>query len=508
MSVAKKLASQAAIYGVSSIVGRVLTYFLVSVYTARFAPAEYGIVTDLYAYVAFFNVLYTYGLETAYFRFANRPGTDQARLYDQVLSLLLLSSALLSAGLLLLATPVVEALRYPGQERYIIWLAVILGIDSVVSIPFARLRLENRARKFAGVRLANTVVNVALTLFFLVLCPDVLAGKYLPGLRPLVAAVYDPRLGVGYVFLVNLLANALYLPLLWRELSDFRFRPDWAGIPALWRYGYPIMIMGLAGMVNEMLSRLLLKYWLPEGFYPGQSNLAALGVFGACYKLSIFMQLVIQAFRYAAEPFFFAQSNEQNSPATFALVLKWFTLCCALIFVGVSLNLEWIGTLFLRRPEYREGLVVVPVLLLANLFLGVYYNLSVWFKLTDKTYYGTYISLGGAVLTIALNFLLIPVLGYLGSALATLACYGMMAGVCWRLGEQHFPIPYPVARLAGWLLVACGVVALGWFVPVAGYWPRQVWHGALCLGFAGLLALVEKPWRAAPGPLPAPRARQ
>ena len=499
MSVARKLASQAAIYGVSSIAGRVLTYFLVPVYTGRFAPAEYGVVTDLYAYVAFFNVLYTYGLETAYFRFANRPGTNRARLYSQVLSLLLLSSAALSGALILLATPITEALGYPGQERYIGWLAVILAIDSVVSVPFARLRLENQARKFAGIRLTNILVNVGLSLFFLVLCPNILAGKYLPQLQPLVAAVYNPQLGVGYVFLVNLLANALYVPLLWRELTDFRFRFDGSGIAPLWHYGYPIMIMGLAGMVNEMLSRLLLKHWLPEGFYPGQSNLAALGVFGACYKLSIFMQLVIQAFRYAAEPFFFAQSNEKNSPATFALVLKWFTLCCALIFVGVSLNLEWLGELFLQRPEYREGLVVVPILLLANLFLGVYYNLSVWFKLTDKTYYGTTISLGGAVLTVALNFLLIPVLGYLGSALATLACYFMMAVVCWWLGERHFPVPYPVARLGVWLTVAVGAVALGWLVEIDHFWWRHAWHAALCAGFVGLLALVEKPQRALAG---------
>lgn len=495
MSIAKKLASQAAIYGVSSIVGRMLTYLLVGVYTARFVPAEYGVVTELYAYVAFFNILYTYGLETAYFRFANRPGTDQARLYSQVLSLLLLSSLALSGTLALLATPITNALGYPGQENYILWLAAIMGIDSVVSIPFARLRLENQARKFAAVRLANVAVNVGLTLFFLVFCPDVLAGKYLPQLQPLVAAIYSPQLGVGYVFLVNLLANLLYIPLLWRQLSDFRFQLDWQTITPLWHYGYPIMIMGLAGMVNEMLSRLLLKDWLPEGFYPGQSNAAALGIFGACYKLSIFMQLVIQAFRYAAEPFFFAQSSEKNSPTTFALVLKWFTLCCALIFVGVSLNLEWIGPLFLKQAAYREGLVVVPILLLANLFLGMYYNLSVWFKLTDKTYYGTTISLGGAMLTIALNFLLIPVLGYVGSALATLACYGMMAVVCWWLGERHFPIPYPMARLAMWLAVAVGVVALGWFVVPEAAWLRHGWHAALCLGYVGLIVVIEKPQR-------------
>ncbi|RZK31488.1 MAG: polysaccharide biosynthesis protein, partial [Hymenobacter sp.] len=209
------------------------------------------------------------------------------------------------------------------------------------------------------------------------------------------------------------------------------------------------------------LDRIMLPAWLPAGFYPGLSALGAAGVYGASYKLSIFMSLVTQAFRYAAEPFFFSQSTEKNSPATFALVLKWFTLSCTLIFIGISLNLSWIGPRFLGKPEYLPGLVVVPILLLANLFLGVYYNLSVWFKLTDKTYYGTYIGAAGAVLTIALNFVLIPVFGYLGCAWATLACYFMMAALCWWLGERHFPVPYPVGRLLLWLLGAVGLVVTG-----------------------------------------------
>jgi O-antigen/teichoic acid export membrane protein len=302
-------------------------------------------------------------------------------------------------------------------------------------------------------------------------------------------------LGIGYVFLSNLLASAATLLLLARELFDFRFQFNLTWLRPLLAYAFPLMLMGLAGMVNETLDRILLPKWLPAGFYPGKSSLTAVGIYGACYRLSIFMSLVIQAFRYAAEPFFFAQSTEKNSPATFAMILKWFTICCAIIFVGISLNVEDFGTLFLRRPEYREGLTVVPVLLLANLFLGVYYNLSVWFKLTDKTYYGTYIGAGGAVLTIVLNFLLIPVLGYMGSALATLACYFLMAVLCWRLGERHFPVPYPMLRLGLWLLLATLLVAVGWQVQVADWWLRHAWHIGLTLAFLAALYLVERPQR-------------
>ena len=497
MSIAKRLASQTAVYGVSSIVGRVLTYLLVPIYTGAFAAAEYGVVTGLYAYVSFLNVVFTYGMETTFFRFANRPGTDRRELYDRTLSLLLVSTAVLTAGLMLLARPLLGWLAVPpGHEQYAIWVALILGLDALTAIPFARLRLENRARRFAGIKLAGIVANVALNLFFIVLCPAVMSGKWVPGLQPLVARLYDPAVGIGYIFLSNLFASGLTLLLLARELLDFRFRLNGALLRPLLRYAFPLMLMGLAGMVNETLDRILLPRWLPVNFYPGQSSLTAVGIYGACYKLSIFMSLVIQAFRYAAEPFFFAQSTEKNSPATFALVLKWFTLCCAVIFVGISLNVEVIGPWFLHRPEYLQGLVVVPILLLANLFLGVYYNLSVWFKLTDKTYYGTYIGAGGAVLTIALNFLLIPVLGYLGCALATLACYFMMAVVCWRLGERHFPVPYPVSRLGLWLLGATALVALGWGVPVAGWWLRQTWHAGLTVAFLLALYAVERPRRA------------
>jgi O-antigen/teichoic acid export membrane protein len=488
---AKKLAGQTAVYGVSSIVGRVLTYLLVPLYTKRFDPAAYGIVTELYAYVAFLNVVFTFGMETAFFRFANRPGADRRQLYSQVLSLLLLSSVVLCGLLILFAKPIAEVLRFPGQERYLIWLALVMAIDAVVSIPFARLRLEGKAKKFAAVRLTNIVVNVALTLFFVVFCADVWAGKYLVGLRPIIGYVYDPNLGVGYVFWVNLLANALYIPLLWRELTDFKFQLGWASLPPLWKYSYPIMLMGLTGMINETLDRPMLKFWLPQGFYPGLSNEAAVGIYGACYKLSIFMSLVIQAFRYAAEPFFFSQAQEKNSPATFAVVLKWFTLCCAIIFVGVSLNLDILKELFLRQPAYQMGIVVVPILLLANLFLGVYYNLSVWFKLTDRTYFGTYISAGGAVLTIILNFLLIPIFGYLGCAITTLVCYFTMAVICWALGNRYFPVPYPVARIGAWLLFAISVVAIGWFTPIQNIWLSHGFHLLLTLAFVGALAWVE-----------------
>ncbi|PTX14598.1 O-antigen/teichoic acid export membrane protein [Pontibacter mucosus] len=492
MSIAKKLVGQTAAYGLSSIVGRALNYLLVPVYTSVFLPAEYGVVSYLYAFVGFFNILYTYGMETAFFRFANKPDADQKKLYRQVFSLIISSSAVFTAILILASGAIADYKGYtPQEQNYIIWLALILAIDAIVAIPFAWLRLQNKAVKFASIKLANILITVGANLFFLVICRNIYEGQYLQGLQPLVSQVYDPDFGIGYIFLINLVANALLIPMLWREFSIFRFELNKKLLHPMLVYAYPLLFMGMAGMVNEVIDRILLEEWLPEGFYPQHSNEAVVGIYSACYKLSIFMTLAIQAFRYAAEPFFFSQAQDKNSPQTFALIMKWFVIACAFIFLFISANLEDFA-LFLRSAAYREGIMVVPVLLLANLFLGVYYNLSVWFKLTDKTKYGTYISFGGAAVTILFNLLLIPVLGYMGSAIATLICYASMAAVSYVLGQRHYPIPYPTKTIMAYVLLAVGLVWLALGVEIEDFWLRHAYHLGICAAFLLIVWLRER----------------
>ncbi|WP_162428555.1 lipopolysaccharide biosynthesis protein [Pontibacter pudoricolor] len=491
MSIAKKLVGQTAAYGLSSIVGRVLNYLLVPIYTLVFAREEYGVVSYLYAFVGFFNIVYTYGMETAYFRFANKPDADKKALYNQVLTLIILSSLTLSGIIILASSAIASFVGIPDKPQYVIWLAIILAIDAIVAIPFALLRLENKAVKFASIKLVNILITVGANMFFLVLCRDIYYGKYLQEFQPLVSKIYNPAFGIGYIFLINLIANALQLPLLWRELSKWRFNFNLEVLRPMLYYAYPLLFMGLAGMVNEVIDRILLERILPDNFYPNTSSMAAVGVYSACYKLSIFMSLAIQAFRYAAEPFFFSQSNDKNSPQTFALVMKWFVIACSFIFLFISANLEDFA-LLLRSPEYREGLMVVPVLLLANLFLGVYYNLSVWFKLTDKTKYGTYISFGGAALTIVGNLLLIPVLGYMGSAIATLVCYFSMALASYLLGNRHYPIPYPVKTMAGYILLAAAFVWVTIVIDIENWWARHAFHLAICMAFLAIIWLFER----------------
>lgn len=460
----KKLAGQTAVYGISSIAGRMLNYLLVPFYTSIFTAAAYGVVTEIYAYVAFFNVLYTFGLETAFFRFATKEKERAGEYYQQAFSSVFWVSIVLSSFLALCATPIVNWLDYPGKESYIYLMAATMAVDAIVAIPFAQLRLQGKAFKFAGIKLGNIALNIGLNIFFLGVCKYYAGQTHSGGIEAFLSSCYNPEIGVGYVFISNLIANALMVPMLYSEIAKINwFKFEWRIAKPLLLYGYPILLMGLSGMINEMLGRAMLKKYLPINFYPKLTNEAALGVYGAVYKLSVFMQLTIQAFRYAAEPFFFSTAQDENAKAGYASVMKWFVIWCCVLFVIISLNLNWLAPIFLRREIYLTGLVVVPILLMANLFLGVYYNLSIWFKLTDKTYFGTWLSFGGAAITIIGNLILIPLYGYLGSAIGTLICYGLMAGVCYYLGQRYYPIPYPTQSILVNLLSASVVVSLTLF---------------------------------------------
>ncbi len=488
----KKLAGETALYGITTIFGRLLYYALVPLHTAVFLPHEMAVTVELFAYVAVLNVLYTYGMETAFFRFASKDKNPD-RYYNIALTAIMLSSAFFTAVIILLATPIANALDYPGTEKFIVWFALIVAIDAVTAIPFARLRLEKKPKQFVFARMTNIVINVVLNFFFLWFCYSVDKGRFLPSLQPLIRSIYTPELGVGYIILANLIANFALFPLLWPMFARFRFTLDKTTFATMWQYGYPILIVGLAGIANQMFDRIFLRNLLPEGFYPGRTSEDALGIYGNVYKLSIFMSLAIQAFRYAAEPFFFSQSEDKNAPGVFAQVTKWFIIICAVIWVGVSVNLDWIAPLLIRKKIYLEGLPVVPILLLANLFLGVYYNISAWFKLTDKTQYGTYFTITAAGITIVLNILLIPVMGYMGAAITFLVSCLVMTVLCYAFGQKYYPVPYQVKSATGYLCFAAMLILIGNYVRI----PHQIlnigFHLSLCLLFLAGIWLVEKP---------------
>ncbi|TRX55563.1 oligosaccharide flippase family protein [Fulvivirga sp. M361] len=468
-----------------------LNYLLVPYYTKVFDTAEYGIVTEFYAYAAFFNVIYTYGLETAYFRYASINRNNEASIYSTATSSIFITSIGLSVCLSLFATPIVTLLQYPGKEYYVYWLSAIFALDAIVAIPFAKLRIENKAKLFAIARLVNIMVNIGLNLFFISFCSSVFKGDYLPTLKPWIEKIYNPGFGVEYVFLSNLIANALFLILLWRPLSQLRLRIKWHLLKPMLRYGYPILFTGLAYATNEMLSRGALKYWLTPNVYSGFTNMEVLGIFGAVYKLSIFMTLGIQAFRYAAEPFFFSQAGNKQSPQLFSKVMHWFIVFGCFIFLAISLNLDILKYL-LRNPDYRMGIDVVPMLLMANLFYGIYYNLSVWYKLTDKTYYGTWITIVGAITTITLNYLVIPVYGFHGSAFVTLISFALMTVISYLAGKRHYPIPYKTLSGLGYITVTSIIAYLLLTIQIENFVLSKTLHFIVIISFALVVLRLEK----------------
>ncbi len=476
MQILKKLASDTAIYGLSSILGRILNYLLVPFYTSIFLPSEYGIITEFYAYAAFGSIVYTLGLETAYFRFAAR---DKASInFNIFTSLLLLASLLFSGCLVIFATPLISQVGYPGYERYIYYLAAILTVDTVLVMPFAQLRLRRQALFFASAKLFQIGLNILLNLLFLYPSKHI-SYSWLP-----------PWLGasskIDYVFIANLLANAAILPLFTRTWTKFSFQLPGQQLKPILQYAFPLLMMGLAGTANEMLSRVLLKYLLPPDFYPGQSNTAILGIFGACYKLSVFMSLAIQAFRYAAEPFFFTHAQDRHSPQLFSQIMQAYILAACFILLTITTNLDWLGYLFLRNPVYRSGLEIVPYLLLAYLWLGIYYNLSVWFKLTNQTYYGTWITGIGAIANGLVNPLLIPYFGYWGSIWATLASYVIMSLISYYYGQKHYPIPYQVGRGLLYILVTVCLIPLIRNIGALNWYTSFLINGGI-MGLFGLL---------------------
>ena len=443
----KKLAGQTVWYGLSSIGARFLNYILTPLVTyllhTKAQQADYGDYSVLMAAIAFVNVIYTYGMETAYFRFSVSE-TNRNKLFQTTFTSLVVSTILLSIAFILFRQPIDDFLGLYGHPEYITWAVLIIAIDAITTIPFARLRQEERPRKYAFTKVAGIFVNIVLTLFFIYYSPLYVAAH--PGTA--YAQWYAQYNNTGFLLLAILAQNVFTFLLLWKEWSVFRFGFD----SDLWKrimvYTSPMIIVGLGGMVNETIDRIMLRKLLPVS---DELAKGAVGIYSANYKLAIFITLFIQAFKMSAEPFFFGQSQDKNAPKTYARVMKWFviTLCLAFLFTSLYIDI-W---KYLVGRSYRDGLGVVPILLAANLCLGIYYNLSVWYKITDKMYLGMFITLVGAVITLVLNFAFIPAYGMYACAWATLAAYGSMMVISYFMGQHYLPVPYPTKKLLSYIAV-------------------------------------------------------
>lgn len=482
LSVYKNLFKQTVIYGLATVVPRMMSFFLVPLYTELLPKAEYGKVTVIFAYMIFFNVILAYGMETAFFRFYNKEADKKNVIQTAMVSLFWTSILFLGMGLIGRSF-LAEMSGIPVEYvTYTIW---ILVLDALVIIPFSKLRALQRPIFYAAIKIGNVAINLILNIFFLIYLPKLAT----PNPDDFFSLLYVEDFQIGYIFISLIISSlATFLVL----LPDY-FKVKWQFDVVLWkqmmRYGWPILFAGLAFAVNEQFDKILLGKLLP----PDVAD-AEVGVYSACYKLGLFMVLYRTAYTLGIEPFFFSHSGNENATQTYATITKYFVIFGSFIQLAVIIFADIFKELMIRDASYWEAMKVVPLIILANFFLGIYTNLSVWYKLIDKTYIGAYISLIGAGVTLALNFLLIPIMerkghnGYMGSAIATIAAYGSMMAISYYMGKKQYPIPYDMKKIGGYLGLSTLFSVISFY-----YFRENYWVGIpLLVAFLGFIYYNEK----------------
>jgi O-antigen/teichoic acid export membrane protein len=443
----KKLAGQTLWYGLPTIASRFLGY-LMNMALPFFIelPEKTADLVQVYTLIPFLNVIFAYGMETAYFRFSQQ--IDKEKLYNTLFLSLFSSTILFSAILWLIQPWIVSAADLAAHPEYVWWMIAIIATDNLNTLPFARLRQENKPKKYAFVRISGILVNLALVIFFLGFAPKMAAEN-----NSWLSAWYNPDFGLGYYLVGNLAGSAITMLLLFGEWRSVKLKFSFSVWKDVMKYSSPLIIVGLGGMVNDVLSRMIYRHAVN---LPVEQANHELGVFANIFRLALLVTIMIQAFRMAAEPFFFNRSQDEDAKKTYARIMKFFVIACCFLFLFISLYLDVFRWIFLNLANERwtEGLEVVPLLTLGNIFLGIYYNLSIWYKLTNKNNYGAIITLMGAAITIGLNIWLIPILHYTGAALATAVCYFFMMVSSYKWGKKHYPVPYPIKKMTSYIVTA------------------------------------------------------
>lgn len=441
MSGLKRFFKDTIIYGIAAVLPRVINFLLVRVHTDALPASDYAENTNFYIWIALFTVLLTFGMETAFFRFYKSEEKKDALIATSFISvfvaaLLFVAIAFSFSGFF---TNMFDFSQNPMQFKLFIG---ILAIDAVSVVPFAYLRAANRPVKYAAIKMMNVGIIVAINLLFLKFIPELKAsGQNIP---EFLNTAFESTNIVNFIFIANLIGSAASLILLLPFLRKFKWHFNTILFKKMLNYSWPIAVAGIAYVINENLDKYLIGQMMDK---------TAMGVYSACYKLAIFMNLYIMAFRLGAEPFFFNHSDHKDARETYARILNYFIIVGALVFVGIVVFLDIIKQLFINQ-QYWDAIVIVPIVLLANLFLGIYHNLSVWYKLTDKTRYGMLFSIIGAIITVIINVALIPVIGYIASAWATLFAYGSMMVLSYFIGDKHYPVPYNLKKSGSYLLVS------------------------------------------------------
>ena len=483
MSSLKRLLSDSVVYGLSSIVGRFLNYLLVPVYTYHISAASggYGVVTNVYAYTALLLVILTFGMETTFFYFANR-GDEAAGSRQKVFSTALGSvgsvSLLFVMGVMLFLGPISSAMGYGSHPEYIAVMAVVVALDAFQAILFARLRFENKAWKFAALKLAFIVMNIGLNLFIFLVAPK---WQHLDWM-----GWYDEQNNVGYIFYVNLICTALVTFGFWKEIKDFKFRLfDVELLKQMLKYAWPLLLFGVVGILNQVADKILFPKLMP-----GHEGEVQLGIYGACVKIAMIMSMITQAFRYAYEPFVFAGGKSEKSKESQALVMKYFVMFTLLAFMVVVCYMDVFK--YIIRHDYWGGLRAVPIVMMAEILMGIYFNLSFWYKLTAKTWWGAVMSAAGCAVMVAVNVIFVPRIGYMACAWGGLAGYGTCVLLSYFIGQHYYRVPYPVASLLGYMLLAVGLYAASTLVYIDNRWLRLSYNTLLLLVYVAVILWNER----------------
>lgn len=485
----KSLAKDTAIYGMSSIVGRFLNYLLVPLYTAVIPSATggYGVVSNVYAYTALILVLLTFGMETGFFRFANKQEEDAGKVYANSLIFIGGLSLLFVVLCMIFLQPISNLLEYPDHTDYIAMMILVVALDSFQCIPFAYLRYQKRPIKFAAIKLLNIVGNIGLNLFFLLLCP------YLYRHSPeLVSWFYNPDYLVGYIFVSNLIMSVLQMFFFIPELKCVTYRVDPVLMKRMIHYSFPILIFGLVGILNQTIDKMI----YPFLFDDRQEGLVQLGIYSATSKVAMVMAMFTQAFRYAYEPFVFGKNKEKDSKKMYSAAMKYFFIFALLAFLAVMFYMDILK--YLVASDYREGLGVVAIVMGAEILNGIYFNLSFWYKLTDETYWGAYFSLIGCSVILALNVWLVPTYGYVASAWASVAGYGVITLLSYVIGQRKYPVSYPLGAMGMYLILAALLFGVAYGVHIENTLLRLVFRSLLLLVFVGYIIRKDLPLKSIP----------
>jgi len=484
MSVLKKFLGQTAIYGISTVFSRLFNFILTPIYTKVYAKDVYGIFTNMYANASLINAILAFGMESTYFRYLNKHEDKKQEVYNNsFLVIAFISTLFLITGLIFSSSIASylasNAAEIPDYKQYVAFFLWVLFVDAICVIPFAKLRADDKAIKYSVAKFLNIGVFVGFNLIFIFALPAIIKHHWIGA--DWLSSWYRHQ-WIGYVFLSNLMASLATLVFLLPEFHKLQLKFDGPLFKTMFSYSWPILVANLSFIVNENLDKIALKHLLPADTADGE-----VGIYGAVCKIAIFLSIFITAFRLGAEPFFFSHAKNENAKKTYATILHYFVIALVLIFVGLIANID-ILKYFISREEYWVGLPAVPYLLLGYVCLGIYMNLSVWYRLSDQTRFGLYISLVGAVITIVLNIVLIPKYSYMGSAWVSMIAYFVMMALSYVLGQKYYPIPYNVKRIFAYLVVSTVIAFSSFFL-----FDRNIYIGnAMLIAFLAGIIYVEK----------------